>query len=620
VLTNLPDSDPWFAWSNFTFIDTNGRPSEVDLLVVAPRGVYLIEIKSYPDGELDAGAGDLGLEATATAAFRLRQPVPRRRTARPSGSSPCSRPEGVPARTTDQRQAAVGRGPGLPVLAGPPVDLDPRLEGSVLGPDSAVDTSARASRTISRQPARQRLPGSSRPSSARRPQRRQGQQAARGAIVDAMDQADIRQSERTATPAATGWSSDRGGRHLADFRATHKLSRVDKRIRLHVHSRAADDDEKQALNRAVSASSACCRAPPPGDRVPGRARAQPARARAIYPYEPEAVVSTTGSRAPGRDLFDRLELFRDIAETSPTPTSTGSRTGRCRPGTCGSWRPTASRPPGCGTGAPSPATRHHRDPDPDDRRRTAPATSPPSSCSPARTPAPTWPRSCGPSRTRPDGLVRRVRLGCLLHLLLSGRPPAADGDELQRLLDEHGHVPLAAAMDAGPDPTSDLVRSPPQHDATVRLDSVADLLGYLDLALEELTEPDEPDLLRPPRHAASTAGRSSAASGPARRRWCCLAEDGTAPARCSRSPATRPRPAAPRRGRRSLVSCATTPSSTVTGSRSWRPHRPAARTGVVRYGDDKLQVDTLASRLRPTGRRPSTCSTGGAPTCSTRWS
>src|SRR5687768_14965711 len=56
VRRRLPSREPWRAWSNFTFIDTNGRPAEVDLLVVAPRGVVLVEIKSYPDGRLDGDA------------------------------------------------------------------------------------------------------------------------------------------------------------------------------------------------------------------------------------------------------------------------------------------------------------------------------------------------------------------------------------------------------------------------------------------------------------------------------------------------------------------------------------------------------------------------------------
>jgi hypothetical protein len=45
---HLPDRDPFRAWSNFEFIADDGSVNEVDLLVLAPRGLFLIEIKSRP--------------------------------------------------------------------------------------------------------------------------------------------------------------------------------------------------------------------------------------------------------------------------------------------------------------------------------------------------------------------------------------------------------------------------------------------------------------------------------------------------------------------------------------------------------------------------------------------
>jgi serine/threonine protein kinase len=46
--SHLPDHEPWRAWSNFEFIDDEGRVNEVDLLVLTPAGLVLIEIKSRP--------------------------------------------------------------------------------------------------------------------------------------------------------------------------------------------------------------------------------------------------------------------------------------------------------------------------------------------------------------------------------------------------------------------------------------------------------------------------------------------------------------------------------------------------------------------------------------------
>jgi len=45
---HLPNHEPWRAWSNFEFIDDQGRVNEVDLLVLTPRGLILVEIKSRP--------------------------------------------------------------------------------------------------------------------------------------------------------------------------------------------------------------------------------------------------------------------------------------------------------------------------------------------------------------------------------------------------------------------------------------------------------------------------------------------------------------------------------------------------------------------------------------------
>ena len=43
----LPDAEPWRAWSNFTFTANSGHVREVDLLVVTPGGVFMIELKDW---------------------------------------------------------------------------------------------------------------------------------------------------------------------------------------------------------------------------------------------------------------------------------------------------------------------------------------------------------------------------------------------------------------------------------------------------------------------------------------------------------------------------------------------------------------------------------------------
>ena len=46
--SQLPDRDPWHAWTNFEFIDSEGKVNEVDALILSPVGLFLVEVKSRP--------------------------------------------------------------------------------------------------------------------------------------------------------------------------------------------------------------------------------------------------------------------------------------------------------------------------------------------------------------------------------------------------------------------------------------------------------------------------------------------------------------------------------------------------------------------------------------------
>ena len=43
----FPEVPPWRAWSNFEFIDGQGKLAECDLLVASPAGVHLVELKAW---------------------------------------------------------------------------------------------------------------------------------------------------------------------------------------------------------------------------------------------------------------------------------------------------------------------------------------------------------------------------------------------------------------------------------------------------------------------------------------------------------------------------------------------------------------------------------------------
>ncbi|WP_433432744.1 NERD domain-containing protein [Nonomuraea sp. CA-141351] len=48
----LSESDPYRAWSNFTFTTKTNRQYEVDLLVIGRGGIYLLELKHW-SGRID---------------------------------------------------------------------------------------------------------------------------------------------------------------------------------------------------------------------------------------------------------------------------------------------------------------------------------------------------------------------------------------------------------------------------------------------------------------------------------------------------------------------------------------------------------------------------------------
>ncbi|UNS98189.1 BREX system serine/threonine kinase PglW [Streptomyces tubbatahanensis] len=56
IRERLPGSEPWRAWSNFTFTAHTGHVREVDLLVIAPGGVHLIELKDW-HGSVESRGG-----------------------------------------------------------------------------------------------------------------------------------------------------------------------------------------------------------------------------------------------------------------------------------------------------------------------------------------------------------------------------------------------------------------------------------------------------------------------------------------------------------------------------------------------------------------------------------
>ena len=66
VRAQMPQAEPYRAWQTFTFTAASGHVREVDLLVAAPGGLFLVEIKSHPGRATNKGATWLFRDGTAT--------------------------------------------------------------------------------------------------------------------------------------------------------------------------------------------------------------------------------------------------------------------------------------------------------------------------------------------------------------------------------------------------------------------------------------------------------------------------------------------------------------------------------------------------------------------------
>src|SRR5680860_69196 len=298
----LPDREPWRAWSNFTFIDTNGRPAEVDLLVVAPRGLVLVEIKSYPDGELDGDGGT----------WRWKRPGKDLR----SYDSPFLAADGKAKRLKSLLlvQRALRGGSSLWVdavvfLSSPQLKVSLRDRGrtGVFGPDAPEGTDQA-----------NRLPGVI--AYLKEVDAGQGAKIDRplsASIARAMEQADVRESEqyRNVGQYRLVELLDEG-EFWQDYRATHQASRVDKRVRIHLRNRAADEAEKAAIDRAAEREFRLLTSlDHPGIDKPDDLAPNPQGLATLYPYDPEAVrLDHWVDTHPDADLYTRLQLLRSIAE------------------------------------------------------------------------------------------------------------------------------------------------------------------------------------------------------------------------------------------------------------------------------------------------------------------
>lgn len=488
VRQNLPAREPFRAWTNFMFLGDDGTRNEVDLLVVSPTGVYLVEIKSHP-GRMEGDAGtwvwttpegyrrtfDNPLllaerKAKKLKSLLMRQAAfrtPRMRTAsfylksvlylsNPDLKVELNEPGRIDVYGPDSDRLDAGKKNDLPGIIGLFTDIDPRH-------------GRRVDRPLSQ------------------------------AIAEAMDEAGIRESttHRKIGQYELGELLDEGD-GWQDYAAQHPdVKKAHRRVRIYLSGQAYTDEERTSLIRAAEREFSFLQGVDhPGIERPIELLKTPRGPALIYERDPDAerLDHWLADHGGELDLLDRIELVRNLAEAvryahrqglhhralAPQHVSVTIQNGLPRL-KVRDWRTAVRTLSSSVTTATTATATQHVVEHVSEPAHVYLAPETLRLADPQPVPADIW------------------SLGAVAFLILSGQPPAKDLDGLHDILREQGHLTLATAMDA-PDRELDLIiRHATATDATARFVSVDEFLEFLGFALDELTKPEEADPLEADR-------------------------------------------------------------------------------------------------------------------------
>ncbi len=485
----LPDREPYRVWTNFEFIADDGSLNEVDALVLAPAGFFLVEIKSNQGG-LSGDAGTWtwrhdGREITRDNPLHLANLKAKR------------------LKSLLTRQRAVRKAKGrLPFL-------EPKIFLSATNLQVSLDESGRhgvwcRDDLATGDGGAAPLPGvlsslagggTGRPAS-------HVQMGHARALEKALEEAGIRPSQRLRRVGDYSLEeliADGGA--WQDWHATHSgLEGIDRRVRIYTVGRASSPEERKSLQRAAEREFRLLQ----GVLHPGILRVHDYRQHELgpallfdYSADAQRLDHYLRERGDALSFEGRLHLLRSVAEAlahahqrrlyhralAPESILVVDPEAALPETQLFNWQ-TGVREAGTTTfsGHAVSGTVHV-----DDLvRETAAVYVAPEVRHDADA----------------DGVAADVfSLGALAYLLFARRPPASNPFELQRTLRDSDGLVLAAAVDGAPVALDDLVREATCPEVGRRLATVKDFLAGLDLVEDEVTTPeddavDDPDTAR----------------------------------------------------------------------------------------------------------------------------
>jgi serine/threonine protein kinase len=476
---HLPDHDPWRAWSNLEFVDDDGRVNEVDLLVLTPNGLVLVEIKSRPgtihgdphswswitDGR--RATYDNPLLLANRKAKRLKSVLSRQEAFRRGGAR-------APWVTEVVFLSKVLQAPRIDpgtakrvFLRGDPTK--PNDDGIVAALTGSMDIGFGRAGTLDAALSR--------------------------ATATALEQAGVRPAGRSRRLGDYGLERLLGeGDGWQDFEAKHASLGVTRRVRVYPYTRAASPEERERLGRMAAREFRVLE----GINHPGILKVLDFRDSELGPALIFEHVPTAerfdrflGTRLAGLTAEARLGLLRQLAE------ALGHAHGRrlyhrglapqnvlARGGVDGeprlqimNWQ-VATRAEGSQTAFPMTAgTRNLGDHFAD----------------PAKVYLAPEALIGGEATAQADVFS----LGAIAYHLFSGRPPAGDPLSLPAKLREGGGLKLSEVVDGVGTYLEDLVRAATAPAVRDRIASAGEFLEYLALAEAEIRPQEAPTSVDP---------------------------------------------------------------------------------------------------------------------------
>ena len=481
VREQLPDQEPYHAWANFEFIADQGSVNEVDLLVLAPGGFFLVEIKSRP-GVLEGDANtwmwrDQGRDVLTDNPFLLANRKAKR----------------LISLLRQQRAVAKLRLPFLEALvfcSAP--GLKVKLEGAAASGVRVRDKDRAHAKDTEPQGIMATL---TRPPSMDRGSVRVELSLAR-AIVRAVEQAGIKRSQKARRVGDYQLGALLlDGPAFQDYEATHvAMANVVRRVRLYQIPRGAPADSRRTIVRAAQrefqilegiSHPAILRAVDYKDHERGPAL--------IFEHRADALRLDHFLRQHGTRLSigERVTLLRELAEAvkyahdkrlvhralSPQSILVLDPTSPRRRLQIFNWQ-VGAREGGTTGGKAVTATSHLEQLV---EEETTVYMAPEALGAPGDT----------------GEYLDVFSLGAIAYHLFTGQPPARSLVELSEKLRQDRGLQLSAVMDGAGNALHDLVAFATHPDVSSRLASVADFLEHLELVEDELTRPEDPIVTNP---------------------------------------------------------------------------------------------------------------------------